>query len=217
MKSFQIMLLLSALVMQVCFLTGVLRFDRLRGSLRLLVLQTGMGLSMDAIGILTARPGASNHAYFNVYIPLEFVVALFAMGDYCGLWFGRLSGPAVALFLIVFAFDLHSSGPHLIAYHAISLGYLILGLTYLAALSINVHHRDRRGIGLIAGPAALYYLCTIPGFGLTKIMLTLFPEPGGIVTDLQIGLNVVRYAGCTLGIWYLSHVHSETTSLKRSS
>lgn len=197
--------ILSALV---CFLTGVVRWNDLQGSIRYLIIHAGVTALMELVAIICSSRGINNHIYYNIYIPIEYLLMIFAARDMIPRVFRYVAIPAILIFAGVFSYDMYRSGPWFIAFHAITSNWLSLAVIYLLVLVENARQpstRRRAAIYVLSGSLLAYYCCTVPSFSLFRYFINESSDTQvrQILNLIRVGLSAGRYFFTALAVWML--------------
>lgn len=190
-----------------CWVTGLLLLRRLPVPFRLLVVQAFLSSSMDVFGVVAINVFGyhNNQFFFNLYMPLEFLLMLFAVRANLGKHFRLFATISILIFAVSWILALSINGIHQFANQALIVYGILLTIAYFLVLLRNVQE-DRSlyttGIYFISVSVILYYCCTIPHFGLIHYLEHSESRMAG--NYLNSALNCLRYLFTTVGLVFLS-------------
>ena len=190
-----------------CWVVGVFVFRRLPAPFQLLVIQAFISFVMDVWGIVLVRVlhFQSNQAFFNFYMPFDFLLMLFAARESFGRNFRKFAIFSITVFAVLWTLALSINGIDQFANQVLIVYGILLTIVYFVVLLRNVQEESSRyttGIYCIAIPVVLYYCCTIPHFGLMRYFeQSSFSIAGNSINDV---LNTLRYCSTGIGLILLS-------------
>jgi hypothetical protein len=190
-----------------CGIAGTVTYRRIPPAFRLLVVHAFLSFAMDAWGYLSiARFGfQNNQVFFNFYLPVDFLLMLFATRANFGKHFRSFAIVSITIFAVLWGASLRTDGVHVFANHVLIVYAVMLTVDYFIVLLRNVQEEPSRkttAIYCIAVPVILYYCCTIPHFGLMRYFeQSTFSNAGYYING---ALNALRYSLTGVGLILLS-------------
>ena len=190
-----------------CGLVGLIVFRRLAAAFQLLVIHAFFSFAMDVWGYVLVKffDYHNNQAFFNFYMPFDFLLMLFAARAKFGRHFRLFSTISIAIFTVLWAQSLIIHGIDQFANKVLVVYGILLTIAYFIVLLRNVQEEQSRytnGIYCIAVPVILYYCCTIPHFGLLHYFRS------GPLKDVGYYINnilcILRYCSTGIGLILLS-------------
>jgi hypothetical protein len=208
-------LLIPVITITFCIVAGLMSFRNIPAALRLLILQACIALLADILGLLSIRTNLLpiNQILFNIYIPLEFLLMLFAARANFGRHFRVFSLAGIICFLISYGLSMTRAGIFHLATQTIAVCAVILTITYFVVLLQNIQRESSgytTGIYCIAVAVMLYYCCIVPYFGFMHYITEHDLRLAKQLYYINNVLSSLRYVCTGIGLLILSRSTSFT-------
>ena len=204
----EIRLLIIALSMLFCIVIGRMYYGRIPTSFQLLVLHACVAVLTDVIGtVLTKTEYRHNQALYNFYLPLDFLLMLFATRRQLGRRFRPFAITGCVVFFSVWLLSIAANGLQILATNAFICQAIFLAAAWFLVLLHNIQQppgRETTGIYLIAISVMLYYCCIIPNFGLMHYLVRRDMKLTSRLFIINDVLNISRYFCTGLGLYLIS-------------
>ena len=190
-----------------CLTVGLVYFKRIPGSLKLLVVQAIVAFTGDMIGSMFSKFGIPNHIFFNIYIPIDFLLMLFATRIFFGKKYWRAAGIAVIIFFAGWGYAMLHKGPYVFANHSVILGSIMLIIAYFMVLLKQTQEARNEytfGIFCIGGSVMLFYCCIIPNMGFLHYLIRLDMDLASRLNVITNVVSTLRYIFTGIGFLLLA-------------
>jgi hypothetical protein len=199
-----------------CALAGQMRRKQVPGTFGLLVVQAWVTLVTESLGVASSSlPAYSNHILFNVYMPIDFLLMLYAGQKEMGQKLKQFNLFSIIIYFLVWGGSLLVKGLFVMANFAIICGAIILTIRYFLVLLWNSRQLGgplTTGIYLIAISVVLYYCCVIPNFSLMYYFLKHDEELAMRVYLINDVLSCLRYLFTGFGLLMISGAFRTNTA-----
>ncbi len=192
-----------------CVVAGLASFRRIPNALRLLVIQALCAFSVDFTGFLIRQFGSStnNHILFNIYIPIDFLLMLFATRMMLGRQFWMIGGGGIGAVFAAWIYSIVRTGPHVFANQAMIVSAIVLMIAYFLVLLRQVQlerSEQTYGIYCIAISVMLFYCCIIPNMGFMHYITRLDMDLASRLTNITHVVSSLRYILTGIGLFLIA-------------